>query len=107
MITLRIRHPIAAFVVIILAVIAIGVGVVAVTQTSKVYGSSWGRFSVAFSGKVHVQPSSYQAGHTTSVIYANQPWSGWVAYSPLGITAPPGLRAVIVTKGLPPQSRAL
>jgi hypothetical protein len=83
-------------------VIGIGVGVVAATTSQKVYGPSWGQFTASFSGKVYVQPSTYQAGQTTSLIYANQPWSGWVAYSPLGIAAPPGLRAVIVTEGSPP-----
>jgi hypothetical protein len=75
------RHPIAMFMITVLIAIGIGVSVVAVTQTSKVYGPSWGQFTASFSGKVYVQPSAYQAGHTTSVIYANQPWSGWVAYS--------------------------
>ena len=100
--TRPVRYPITMFVVAVLVVIAIGVGVMAGTQTSKVFGPSWGQFTAAFSGKLYVQPSTYQAGHTTSFIYANQPWSGWVAYAPVGIAAPPGLRAVIVTEGSPP-----
>lgn len=44
------RHPITVFIVTILIVIAVGVGIAAITQTSKVYGPSWGRFSVAFPG---------------------------------------------------------
>jgi len=43
-----IRHPITMFVTAILVVIGIGVGVVAATTSQKVYGPSWGRFSVAF-----------------------------------------------------------
>jgi hypothetical protein len=97
-----VRHPIAMFVTAVLAVIAIGVGVVAATTNQTIYGPSWGRFSAAFMGHVYVQSSAYQARHTTSFIYANQPWSGWVAYSALGIAAPPGLRSVIVTEGVTP-----
>ena len=98
----KLRHPIALFIITVQIAIGVGVGVVAVTQTSKAYGPSWGQFTASFSGKVYVQPATHQPGHTTSFIYANQPWSGWVAYSPLGIAAPPGLRAVIVTEGSPP-----
>ena len=97
-----VRYPIAMFIVAILVVIAIGVGVVAATTSEKVYGPSWGRFTVAFSERVYVQPTAYQARLTTSVVYANQPWSGWVAYSALGIAAPPGLRSVLVTEGITP-----
>jgi hypothetical protein len=40
------------FVVTVLAVIGIGVGVVAATTHQKVYGPSWGRFTAAFTGPV-------------------------------------------------------
>ncbi|MGO9880696.1 MAG: hypothetical protein ACLPSM_15280 [Acidimicrobiales bacterium] len=48
----KLRHPITMFTVAVLIVIAIGVGVVAATQNSKVYGPSWGRFTAAFPGPV-------------------------------------------------------
>jgi len=48
-----VRHPIAMFVVTVLAVIGVGVGVVAATAHPKVYGPPWGRFSAAFSGRVY------------------------------------------------------
>ena len=44
----KVRHPIAVFIVIVLAVIGIGVGVVAATS-ERVYAPSGGRFSLAFS----------------------------------------------------------
>ena len=44
----KFRHPIAVFVVAVLAVVGIGVGVVAATTSQRVYGPSWGRFTVAF-----------------------------------------------------------
>ena len=49
----KLRHPIGASVVSVLAVIGVGVGVVAVVQRPKVYGPPWGKFSAAFSGRVH------------------------------------------------------
>jgi hypothetical protein len=71
----KLHHPIAMFIVAVLAVICIGVGVVAVTQTSKVYGPSWGRFSVAFRGRVYMFP-----GHTSVTV------SGSNASSPVWST---------------------
>ena len=55
-----VQHPIAMFVIVVLVVIAIGAGVVAVTTNQKVYGPSWGRFTVAFPGRVY----QYR-GHTS------------------------------------------
>jgi len=43
-----VRHPITTFIIGVLAVIGIGVGIVAVTQNSNVYGPPWGRFTAAF-----------------------------------------------------------
>ena len=68
-----IRHPITMFVTAILVVIGIGVGVVAATTSQKVYGPSWGRFSVAFPGRVNQYP-----GHLTglsAVVQAIRPRS--------------------------------
>jgi hypothetical protein len=44
----KLRHPIATFVVTVLMVIGVGVGVVVTTTGQRVYGPSWGRFTVAF-----------------------------------------------------------
>ena len=55
-----IKHPIVVFVVTVLAIIGIGVGVVAATTTQKVYGPSWGRFTAAFAGHVY-----QHQGHTS------------------------------------------
>jgi hypothetical protein len=44
----KLRNPIAVFIVAVLVVITIGVGAVGAVQSPKVYGPSWGRFSVAF-----------------------------------------------------------
>jgi hypothetical protein len=49
----KLGHPIGVFVVTVIVVIAIGVGIVAATQTSKVYGPPWGRFVASFPGRVH------------------------------------------------------
>jgi len=83
----KLRHPITAFVVAVLAVIAVGVGVVGVTETSKVYGPSSGRFSVAFFGHVDVAlsgpvtsaSSNDPMRYTSTFYYANQHFNGWVA----------------------------
>ena len=48
----KLQHPIAMFVLAVLAVIGIGVVVVAATTGQLVYGPSWGRFSAAFAGRV-------------------------------------------------------
>jgi len=44
----KLHHPITVFIVIVLAVIGIGVGVVVTATGQRVYGPSWGRFTVAF-----------------------------------------------------------
>jgi hypothetical protein len=51
----KVRHPVALFIVTVLAVIGIGIGVVAATQTSKVYGPPGARFTVTFPGRVYEQ----------------------------------------------------
>ncbi len=51
----KLRHPIATFVVTVLAVIGIGVGVVAATTTEPVYGPPGARFTVTFPGRVNEQ----------------------------------------------------
>jgi hypothetical protein len=56
----KLKHPIAMFVVAVLVVIGVGVGVVAATTNQRIYGPSWGRFSVAFTGHVY----EYR-GHTS------------------------------------------
>jgi len=103
----KVKHPIAVFVVAVLAVIGIGVGVVAASTSKPVYGPSWGRFSAAFSGSVHVARSGPVASaaeddplrYLTTYYYANQHFNGWFAYAPLsGVIFPVGLRAVTVTE---------
>jgi hypothetical protein len=90
-----------------LVVIAIGVGVVAAVQAPRVFGPSWGRFAVAFSGRVdliHFGPiasASYGESlrYTTTFYYANQHFNGWVAYAPAsGVMLPTDLRAVVVAE---------
>jgi hypothetical protein len=103
----KVQHPVALFIIAVLVVIAIGVGVVAVTQASKVYGPSWGRFAAAFPGHVDVTysgpvtsaPSNNPARYLTTFYYGNQPFNGWVGYAPLsGSIFPVGLREVTVTE---------
>src|SRR5579863_9103098 len=53
------RHPIVVFVTAVLVVISIGVGIVAGTQTSKVYGPQWGQFTVNFPAVPMVDPPGY------------------------------------------------
>lgn len=48
----ELKHPIALFLIAVLVVIGIGVGVVAATTHEKIYGPPWGRFTVAFPGRV-------------------------------------------------------
>ena len=102
-----VRHPITMFVVVVLAVIGIGVGIVAATTNQKVYGPSWGRFSAAFTGRVHVvglgpvasAPRGDPMRYINTHYYANQDFNGWVGYSPLsGSIFPADLRAVVVTE---------
>jgi hypothetical protein len=95
-ITLRIRHPIAAFVVIILSVIAIGVGIVASTTNENVYGPSWGRFTASFPGPVCGLPFPIPRGSAryteTSPIYFETSSNlthkcaiHWTGYAPLAL----------------------
>ena len=102
----KLRHPIATFVVMVLAVITIGVGIVAATTNQTVYGPSWGRFTAAFPGRVDVVHSgpvataadNDPARYLTVNYYANQPFNGWVGYAPLSTAIlPPDLRAVSVS----------
>jgi hypothetical protein len=67
-----------------LTVIAIGVGVVAVTTHQTVYGPPWGRLSAAFTGHVYqtqehskVKVSGGLTRTLTSFSYSNRPHSGW------------------------------
>jgi hypothetical protein len=97
-----VRHPITMFVVTVLAVIGIGVGVVAATTNQKVYGPPWGRFRVAFPGQVYVAqahrkvlvPSGLPLD-VTSFSYSNQPHPGWVAYAPLSGTFEPSVLQLV------------
>jgi hypothetical protein len=83
-----VRHPIAMFVIAVLVVIAIGVGVVAVTTNQKVYGPSWGRFTVAFQGRVYLVHEGTSLSTSTGpltaniFIYSNKPYS-WFGGAPL------------------------
>ena len=106
-VTQTLKHPITVFIIAVLAVVAIGVGVMAGTQTSKVYGPSWGRFTASFPGRMRViySPPVPSASfgdplrYTTTFDYANQRFNGWVAYAPLtGVILPADLRAVVVTE---------
>jgi hypothetical protein len=111
-----VRHPITMFVVVVLAFIGIGVGVVAVTRAQKVYGPTWGRFTVAFSGQVFRYPphtseaisdgSSSSAFESTVTLrfsdfsYTTLRYFGWVAYAPLsGDAAASDGQTVSVAKG--------
>ncbi len=107
-----IKHPIVVFVVTVLAIIGIGVGVVAATTTQKVYGPSWGRFTAAFAGHVY-----QHQGHTSMAFlgsstgsvpientltltfpdgsYSNVPQGHWVG------DLPHAAETVSVFKGLP------
>ena len=108
----RLRHPIATFVVTVLAVIGIGVGVVAAVQAPRVY-DLLGRFSAAFSGHVYQRRGQTSASYrplggaavssasqsTLTLMFADLSYSnlrgGWVAY------VPPATETVLVAKGVP------
>jgi hypothetical protein len=107
------------FVVAVLAVIGIGVGVVAATTNQKIYGPSWGRFTAAFNGQVYDQRgrSSVRVGNACSSTssscsalrltfpyssYSNQPRPEWTGYLSPGyvtewVVVDPGvvMRAVV------------
>ena len=89
----KLHHPIAVFVVAVLAVIGIGVGVVAATTSQKVYGPSWGRFSAAFSGRASAGKELPLLGvprrgietPTTVSFFAYKNFTGWTGYEPLTV----------------------
>lgn len=111
-----VRHPITMFLMAILVVIGIGVGVLAATTSQKVYGPSWGRFTAAFTGHVYetqehstVRVSGGLTRTLTSFSYANQPHSGWFAYSPQGTPGVYGAYdrySVSVAEGMPMRQLA-
>lgn len=83
----KIRHPITMFVVTVLAVIGLGVGLLAATTNQPVYGPSWGHFSAAFPGPICPSPSPVRARSTffyesaSSLMFKCA--SGWTGYAPL------------------------
>ena len=90
------KHPIMTFAITILAVIAVVVGVVAATTNQKVYGPSWGRFSVAFSGPVCGLPFPIPRGsarytETSPIYFETSPQLtdkcaiNWTGYAPLAL----------------------
>src|ERR1017187_1675621 len=92
----NLKHPIVMFIVPVLVVIAIGVGIVAATQISKVYGPAWAKFSVAFSGPVCSLPLPIPRGSAEysekSPIYfeassnlAHKCAIDWPGYAPLAV----------------------
>ena len=94
----NLKHPIVMFIVPVLVVIAIGVGIVAATQISKVYGPAWAKFSVAFSGPVCSLPLPIPRGSAEysekSPIYfeassnlAHKCAIDWPGYAPLAVTS--------------------
>jgi len=82
-----VRRPITMFVAAVLAVICIGVGVVAATTSQPVYGPSWGRFSAAFPGCVserQLSPAIVAFGYQPSSSYSGG-CTGWTGYAPLSL----------------------
>jgi hypothetical protein len=77
-----VRHPITTFIIGVLAVIGIGVGVVAATSNQKVYGPPWGRFTATFPGRVsehRIGPEVWATGYAPSSGHSS---FAWVAYAP-------------------------
>lgn len=87
------------FVVAVLAVIGIGVGVLAATTNQRVYGPSWGRFTVALPGRLYQSREAQPAGRSSSAqivqylrtpfglpafIYSNSP-SPWFDVASAGV----------------------
>jgi hypothetical protein len=115
----NLKHPIAVFVLAVLAVIGVGVGVVAATTRQRVYGPSWGRFSAAFAGRVYEHqghPSVTIGGGSgdssalstiatlalPTYSYSNQQHGDWVAYAPRSDTFYPSfLQSVSVVAAVP------
>lgn len=80
----------------VLVVIAVGAGVLAATSHPRVYGPSWGRFTVSFGGPVY-------GSHATDGFFAyGNHRVGWVAYAPLtNSIAPTDVEAVTVENEVP------
>jgi hypothetical protein len=76
----KLKHPITLFVVAVLVVIGVGVGVVAAVQTQTVYGPSWGRFTVAFPGRVYEErlPAAQAAMNVNYYSYGS--YAGWTGH---------------------------
>ena len=72
----RLSRPIAMFVVLVLAVIAVGVGVVAATTSQSVNGPSWGHFSAGFSFRVHIKQMTWLDRFPIWQVRTNP--SGWL-----------------------------
>jgi hypothetical protein len=84
----QLRHPVAAFAAAVLVVIGIGVGVTAATSTSKLYGPSWGQFTVAFPGRVCGLPYPIRATglyFETSSDLNDKCAIHWTGYAPLAL----------------------
>ena len=82
-----ILYPITMFVAAVLAVIGIGVAVVAATTSPLVYGPSWGRFSAAFPGRVserQLSPDILAYGYEPSLGYSSG-GTGWTGYAPISL----------------------
>lgn len=98
MLTVRkLQHPVAVFMTAVLIVIGAGVGIVAGTTNQKLYGPSWGRFSVSFSGLVNEQgkvplltvlPSDAIVTAPNAVaVLSYGDFTGWTGYQPLHVVA--------------------
>jgi len=99
----KLDHPIAMFVVTVLALIGIGVGVVAATS-QPIYGPSWGRFSAVFPGPV----SERQILHAVWAFGYARPSSnpggtGWTGYAPVSLPSEEFSVTVSETYGSPIQ----
>lgn len=73
----KLRHPLVAFFISVLTVIAIGVGAVAAVPAAKLYGPSWGRFTAVFPDRVQERPATSYLGqiavdYDSSTIYEGQ-----------------------------------
>jgi hypothetical protein len=77
------------FVVIVLVVIAVGVGVLAATTSRTVYGPSWGRFTAAFPGPADGQslgsPTVWSFFYEPSSNPSGGPQNHWTSYAPLSL----------------------
>ena len=98
-----VHYPITMFIVAVLAVIGVGIGVVAATTSQRLYGPSWGRFTAAFSGVVIGRETlqkendrfRFRIAATFDYGSLSNGWTGyaplsnlsngWTAYAPLSI----------------------